>query len=66
MRHQKKLTARFSDVIAKNQKYFLDLENRKSFGFQVMLDMKIEQLIKAIDYNDASMYVPYIWRASES
>ncbi len=54
------MTARFSDVIAKNQKYFLDLENRKSFGFQVMLDMKIEQLIKAIDYNDASMYVPYI------
>ena len=62
----KKLTARFSDVIAKNQRYFLDLENRKSFGFQVMLDMKIEQLIKAIDYNDASIYVPYIWRASES
>ncbi len=27
--------------------------------------VKIEQLIKAIDYNDASIYVPYIWRAKE-
>lgn len=60
----KRLTARFSDIIAKNQQYFLDSGSQKSFGFQAMLDMKIEQLIKAIDRGDAGLYVPYVWKAS--
>jgi len=58
------LDGQIQDIIAKNQQYFLDSGSQKSFGFQAMLDMKIEQLIKAIDRGDAGLYVSYVWKAS--
>lgn len=61
---QKKLTARFSEIMIKNQKYFRDSDDKKSYGFQAMLDIKIEQLVRAIERGDASAYTPYVWGAS--
>jgi CRISPR-associated protein Cas1 len=61
----KMLTDRFSDIIAKNQKYFCDTGDRKSYGFQVMLDKKILNLIEAIEKRDAGVYLPYHWRPEQ-
>jgi CRISPR-associated protein Cas1 len=61
----KKLTDRFSEIIAKNQKYFYDYGDRKSYGFQVMLDKKIVNLLEAIEKRDADIYRPYIWKPDQ-
>ena len=55
------LTNRLSGIIAKSQRYFLSYGDRKSYGFQVMLDKKIATVIEAIENQDASRYKPYIW-----
>ncbi len=57
----RKLTACFSDIIVRNERYFVDSGDRKSYGFQVMLDLKLEQLTRAIERGDACRYAPYIW-----
>jgi CRISPR-associated protein Cas1 len=58
----KRLTDKFSQIIAKNERYFIDDGDRKSYGFQVMLDKKILSLIEAIEKRDASIYKPFIWK----
>jgi CRISPR-associated protein Cas1 len=60
----KRLTDRFSEIIAKNDKYFENSDDRRSYGFQVMLDKKITNLIDAIEKRDADVYQPYIWKPS--
>jgi len=57
----KMLTDCLSEVIAKNQSYFTNINDRKAYGFQVMLDMKINNLIDAIENQDAGLYQPFIW-----
>jgi hypothetical protein len=57
----KLLTNRFSELIAKNDRYFFDSGDRKSYGFQVMLDKKIVNLLEAIEAHDADVYRPFIW-----
>lgn len=61
-RTSKKLTDVFSGIIAHNQQYFHDVGDRKSYGFQVMLDKKIASLLGAIEGRDASIYKPYLWK----
>jgi CRISPR-associated protein Cas1 len=56
----KTLTDAFSAIIAKNQQYFREDGDRKSYGFQVMLDKKLNLLQEAIGKRDASIYKPYI------
>jgi CRISPR-associated protein Cas1 len=58
----KRLTDRFSEIIAKSDRYFEDSDDRKSYGFQVMLDKKIVKLIEAIEKRDADTYRPYLWK----
>ena len=58
----KKLTNRFSELISKSEKYFLDYGDKKSYGFQAMLDKKLDSVISAIEARDASIYEPYVWR----
>ena len=58
----RQLTARFSDIIVRNERYFVGSGDRKSYGFQVMLDLKLEQLTKAIERRDVHAYAPYIWK----
>ncbi|MCL1890712.1 MAG: CRISPR-associated endonuclease Cas1 [Coriobacteriia bacterium] len=58
----KMLTDRFSEIIAKNQQYFVNGGDKKSYGFQVMLDKKITSLIHAIEKRDASIYRPLVWK----
>lgn len=57
----KKLTDKLSDIVAMNHRYFLAYGDRKSYGFQVMLDKKIESLLSAIEYGDPRLYKPFIW-----
>ncbi|NHM16475.1 CRISPR-associated endonuclease Cas1 [Eggerthellaceae bacterium zg-887] len=59
----KRLTDRFSEILARNQQYFLSYGDRKSYGFQVMLDKKIDSLIDAIEHRDPQRYQPFIWES---
>jgi CRISPR-associated protein Cas1 len=65
-RASKMLTDLFSNIIARNEQYFYDAGDRKSYGFQVMLDKKILNLIEAIEKRDAGVYRPYIWKLADS
>lgn len=56
----KKLTDRFSEMIVKSQAYFAAYGDRKSYGFQVMLDKKIATVIAAIESGDPQAYMPYL------
>lgn len=57
----RRLTNEFSEVIAKNRRYFLSLEDGKAYGFQAMLDKKLNTLVRAIEHRDPYIYEPYIW-----
>ena len=56
-----RVTDAISGIIAKGIRYFQDSGDRRAYGFQVMLDMKLTGLIEAIEHEDASLYHPYIW-----
>ncbi len=40
---------------------FLPYGDRHSYGFQVMLDKKLDSVVSAIEQGDASFYRPFIW-----
>lgn len=61
----KRLTDRFSEIIAKSQTYFYDDDDKRSYGFAVMLDKKINKLVDAIEKRDASIYKPFLWRQEQ-
>lgn len=58
----KVFTNKMSDVLTKSERYFQESGERKAYGFQAMLDKKLDQLVLAIQQNDPSIYVPYVWR----
>jgi CRISPR-associated protein Cas1 len=62
----KTLTDHFSEIIAKNERYFYDSGDRRFYGFQAMLDKKVLSLIDAIETRDANRYQPYYWRLDDS
>ena len=57
----KRLTDEFSRVIVTGQRYFEAYGDRKSYGFQVMIDKKIASVLKAVELADAKAYKPFIW-----
>jgi len=61
----KMLTNWFSEIISKNQRYFYSSGDRKTYGFQVMLDKKIMSVIEAIERKDATVYQSYIWNPNQ-
>lgn len=58
----KSLTDLLSATLAKSEQYFLSSGDRKAYGFQAMLDKKLDQLNLAIEKKDPSVYTPYMWR----
>ncbi len=56
---------RFSEAIVKDCRYFLSSGDRKSYGFQAMLDKKIVMLLRAIELRDASAYQPFVWEPGQ-
>lgn len=56
----RKLTAMLSDMIVRGRSYFTD--DNRSYGFQAMLDIKLDMVVDAIEHGDASRYQPYIWK----
>lgn len=58
----KKLTDAFSECIAERKQYYSMYDDHKSYGFQAMLDKKLNMLAAAIEKQDPSLYKPFIWR----
>jgi CRISPR-associated protein Cas1 len=61
----RRLTAKFTKVIVKGQPFFRAYGDDRSYGFQVMLDKKIDSLIEAIEKGDASLYKPFLWEPEQ-
>lgn len=59
----KKLTNLFSEIMITNRRYFLSAGDGRSFGFQTMLDKKINSLIESIERKDPRVYKPFIWES---
>lgn len=59
------LTRKISAVIAKGGQYFVNAGDRKSYGFQAMLDKKLDSLVRAIERRDPSLYIPFLWSPNE-
>jgi CRISPR-associated protein Cas1 len=57
-----KLTARLSRAMVTGCLYYSAYDDRKSYGFQVMLDKKIASVIEAIEHRNAGLYRPVIWQ----
>ena len=57
----RRLTNLFSEIMVNNRKYFLSSGDGRSFGFQAMLDKKLNSVIEAIERKDPSRYKPFIW-----
>lgn len=58
----RKFTNRMSEIMAKSERYFSDAGESKAYGFQAMLDKKLDQLLAAIESRDPSLYTPYVWK----
>lgn len=59
---QQRLTSLLGDAIVRREQYFADSGDDRVYGFQVMLDKKINELIAAIEHKDISYYRPYIYK----
>lgn len=59
----KRLTDIFSEIMVTNRRYFLSSGDGRSFGFQVMLDKKVNSVIEAIERRDPRVYKPFIWES---
>ena len=59
----KRVTARFTEIIAEPRTYFLSTGDMRHYGFQAMLDKKITSVVDAIDHRDAGLYRPCVWTA---
>ena len=57
----RRLTSMISETLVKGRPFFSAYGDSRSYGFQVMLDRKIDSAIDAIDNGDAALYNPYIW-----
>lgn len=51
----------FSERIVKGKNYFHAYGDNKSYGFQAMLDKKINSVVEAIDTRNAEIYQPFLW-----
>lgn len=58
----RKFTNRMSEIMAKSERYFAEAGENKAYGFQAMLDKKLDQLLVAMEKRDPSLYTPYVWR----
>lgn len=56
------LTNKISDVITQARVYLADYGDRKTYGFQAMLDKKISSVVTAIECCDVDQYHPFIWK----
>ncbi|MDR0501155.1 MAG: CRISPR-associated endonuclease Cas1 [Coriobacteriales bacterium] len=54
---------KLSEVLAKNESYFLNVEDKKRYGFQVALHKKLLLLVEAIEKGDASIYRPFSYQS---
>lgn len=61
----RELTNRISEVIVQRRAYLADYGDEKSYGFQAMLDRKIDSIVNAIEHHDASLYHPFIWKPAK-
>lgn len=43
---------------------FLPYGDRRAYGFQVMLDKKLDSVVAAVEQGDAGLYRPFIWQLS--
>ena len=55
------LTDLLSNAALEGRQYFRYLGDKKHYGFRVMLDMKINSLIQAIEKGDPSLFMPFVW-----
>jgi CRISPR-associated protein Cas1 len=60
----KRLTGRFTEAVQSKHKYFEFYKDKKVYGFQVALDLKINSLIEAIEKEDPDLYRPFVWKYS--
>jgi CRISPR-associated protein Cas1 len=58
-----RLTHMFTEVMVRGLPFFSAYDDEKNYGFQVMLDKKIDTAVAAIDKGDASLYAPFLWKA---
>lgn len=57
----RRLAGALAQEIVRGQPFFSAYGDPKSYGFQVMLEKKIQSVIAAIDGADASLYRPFVW-----
>lgn len=60
-----KLTGRLSDILAERGRFLLVGGDGKRYGFQAMLDQKVNTAIEAIERHDATLYQPFVWESGE-
>jgi hypothetical protein len=53
----------FTEVMVRGLPFFSTYGDENNYGFQVMLDKKIDTAVAAIDKGDASLYAPFLWKA---
>lgn len=59
----RRLTGMISEALIEGRPYLSAYGDSRSYGFQVMLDRKIDSVVEAIDNSDAALYTPYIWES---
>ena len=57
----RRLTGIITQSMVKGQPFFIAYGDNKNYGFQVMLDKRMQSLVGAIEKGDASLYKPFVW-----
>ena len=61
----RELTNRFTDAQSAAHPYFNAYDDKRLFGFQTALDMKVSSVISAIDEKNPTAYKPFVWEMCE-
>ena len=56
-----RFTAALSQLVVRGEPYLSSYGDSRSYGFQAMLDRKLDSAIEAIDTGDATLYRPLLW-----
>lgn len=57
-----KVTDLFSESLVRKRAYFAAAGDNRRYGFQTMLDMKLNSVVSAIENEDLAHYKPFVWR----
>ena len=56
-----KVTDLLSESMVRKRVYFAASGDNRRYGFQTMLDMKLNSVVSAIEHGDPAYYKPFVW-----